>query len=500
MTTTSDSAASPGEDPDERPGSGTTTGSGTGTGPSTSTSASTNTNTSTGTGSDSNTGSGSDNGNGASGNGIGRGALLLMTVATGLSCASNYFAQPLLDLISRDLHLSAGLAGLIVTASQAGYALGLMLLVPLGDVRDRRRLAVGLFLASAAFLAVTAASAGGPMMLVGTVLVALTSVGAQVIVPYAASLAPEAERGRIVGIVMSGILLGGLLARTASGLLSTLGGWRTIYVVNAVLMAGMALLLARFLPRAQRSPAPNGDGQSSGRSVDEGPVMGYPALLRSTLALLRDEPVLRRRATLAAFSIASYSVQLTALTFLLAGEPFRWSEASIGLFGLVGVVGVVTMTCAGKLNDRGYVQHVTAGGVLLLTGSWLVLLAGERSLVWLVVGVVGLNVAQQAVLNSSQKVVYALRPEARNRINSAFMTTFFVGGAVGSALTSVVRSVGGWSGICLLGAGLGAGAVLLWATERLRGRSWGRGGKGGPEGRGDRRDSRGRPVATAGPR
>ncbi|GAA2091272.1 MFS transporter [Streptomyces albiaxialis] len=394
------------------------------------------------------------------GSGIGRGPLLLMTVATGLSAASNYFAQPLLDLISRDLHLSATLAGLIVTASQAGYALGLMLLVPLGDVRDRRRLAVGLFLASAALLAVTAASTGGAMMLAGTVLVALTSVGAQVIVPYAATLAPEAERGRIVGVVMSGILLGGLLARTASGLLSTLGGWRTIYVVNAVLMAGMALLLARFLPRVRE------EGESSGGQAG----IGYPALLRSTLALLREEPVLRVRAALAAFALASYSVQLTALTFLLAREPFGWSESSIGLFGLVGVVGVLTMTFAGRLNDRGYVQHVTAGGVLLLTGSWLVLIAGERSLVWLVLGVIGLNVAQQAVLNSSQKVVYGLRPEARNRINSAFMTTFFVGGAVGSALTSVVWGMAGWSGVCLLGAGLGAGAVLLWGAERARSR------------------------------
>ncbi|NGO68493.1 MFS transporter [Streptomyces sp. SB3404] len=381
---------------------------------------------------------------------------MLMACATGLSAASNYFAQPLLDLISRDLHIGAALAALIVTAAQAGYALGLMLLVPLGDIRDRRRLAVTLFLASSAFLAITAASPSGPVMLAGTILVALTSVGAQVIVPYAASLAPESERGRVVGIVMSGILLGGLLARTASGLLSALGGWRTIYVVNAVLMAVMALLLARYLPRVRE------------RAADGGSGLSYPALLRSTLALLREEPVLRLRSAMAAFSLASYSVQLTALTFLLVREPFGWSESSIGLFGLVGVVGVLTMTFAGRLNDRGYVQHVSGLGVLLLTGSWVLLLAAERSLPWLVAGVIGLNIAQQAVLNSSQKVVYALRPEARNRVNSAFMTTFFVGGAVGSALTSVVWGSGGWPAVCVLGAVLGAVAVLLWLTERIR--------------------------------
>lgn len=387
--------------------------------------------------------------------GIGRGLLLLMAVATGLSCASNYFAQPLLALISRDLGVSATLAGLIVTASQIGYALGLMLLVPLGDIRDRRKLAVALFLASAGFLAVTAASTSGAMMLAGTVLVALTSVGAQVIVPFAASLAPEADRGRIVGVVMSGILLGGLLARTVSGLLSEVGGWRTIYVVNAVCMAGMACLLSRHLPRVPQAS-------------DSGPGLHYPALLRSTLALLRDEPLLRMRSAMAGLSLASFSVQLTALTFLLTREPYGWSESSIGLLGLVGAVGVVTMTFAGRLNDRGYVQHVSAAGVLLLTGSWLLMIAGENSLLWLVVGFIGLNIASQAVLNSSQKVVYGLRPEASNRVNSAFMTTFFVGGATGSALTSVVWGMGGWRAVCLLGAGLGAVAGLLWLVERAR--------------------------------
>ncbi|WBB58091.1 MFS transporter [Streptomyces sp. WMMC500] len=381
---------------------------------------------------------------------LGRGLLLLMATATGLSVAGNYFAQPLLDLIGRDLHVGSTLAALVVTAAQTGYALGLILLVPLGDVTDRRRLSVALFVATAAFLALTAAAPNGPVLLAGTVLTALASVGAQVVVPYAAGLAAPEERGRVVGVVMSGILLGGLLARTASGALSELGGWRTIYWVNALLMAGMAVLLHRHLPRLPAAP---------------GTGMSYPALLRSTVALLREEPVLRRRSVLGALSLASYSVQLTALTFLLARPPYGWSESAIGLFGLLGAVGVVTMTFAGRLNDRGHVQAVTGAGVVLLTGSWVVLGVAGGSLPWLVVGIVGLNAAQQAVLISNQAVVYALRPEARNRINSAFMTSFFAGGAVGSALTSVVWARGGWPAVSALGAVLAGGTVVLWLAE-----------------------------------
>ncbi|MEV3858931.1 MFS transporter [Streptomyces sp. NPDC050095] len=380
-----------------------------------------------------------------------RSLLLLMAVATGLSCAGNYVAQPLLDLISRDLHIGSVLAGLLVTASQAGYALGLMLLVPLGDVVDRRRLTVTLFAATALFLTVSALAPSGPILLAGTVLTALTSVGAQVVVAHTAALASADSRGRAVATVVSGILLGGLLARTAAGGLSELGGWRTAYWVLAVLMAGAAVTLHRVLPQLPVTAA-----------------LRYPALLRSTLALLREEPVLRRRAVLGALSLASYSVQLTALTFLLAAEPFHWSAPAIGLFGLVGAVGVLTMTFAARLGDRGHVHKVTGAATAFLLTGWLVLLAGERSLAWLAVGVVALNIGQQAVLNSCQTVLYALRPEARSRINSAFMTCFFLGGALGSALASVVWAAAGWPGVCALGAALAAGAVAVWAGDTTR--------------------------------
>ncbi|TGB15705.1 MFS transporter [Streptomyces sp. MZ04] len=376
---------------------------------------------------------------------------MLMAVATGLSCAGNYIAQPLLDLISHDLHLGSVLAGLVVTASQAGYALGLLLLVPLGDVIDRRRLAVTLFLATALFLTVSALAPSGPVLLAGTVLAAITSVGAQVVVAHAAALATAQTRGRTVATVMSGVLLGGLLARTAAGGLSELGGWRTAYWVLAVLMAGAAVTLHRRLPHLTATAE-----------------LRYPALLRSTLSLLRNEPLLRRRALLGGLSLASYSAQLTALTFLLAGAPFRWSASSIGLFGLVGAVGVLAMTFAARLSDRGHARKVTGCATALLLTGWLILFAGERSLAWLAAGVIALNIGQQAVLNSSQTILFALRPEARNRINSAFSTGLFLGGAIGSALASVVWATAGWPGVCVLGAALSAGAVAVSAWESVR--------------------------------
>ncbi|MEW1837964.1 MFS transporter [Nonomuraea angiospora] len=382
---------------------------------------------------------------------LSRGLLLLMSVATGLAVAGNYFAQPLLDLIGRELDVGPSQAALVVTAAQGGYALGLILLVPLGDLVERRRLAVSLYAATAVFLLVSATAPNGTVLLAGTALTALTSVGAQVVVPFAATLADPAERGRVVGTVMTGLMLGLLLARTASGALSELGGWRTVYWVNAALMALMAVLLRTVLPRL------GGDG---GR-------LTYLGLLRSTVAMFRHEPLLRWRAGIGALSLASFSVLWTALTFLLSGSPYDWTESAIGLFGLVGVVGALTATVAGRLADRGHVQVVTGAGTVLLVASWLALAAGARSLVWLLAGVVVLDLAHQAVLNSSQNVLFALRPEARNRINSAFLTVFFAGGAVGSALASVVWVRGGWTGVFVLGAALSAGTVVLWVLERV---------------------------------
>ncbi|WKU43068.1 MFS transporter [Streptomyces sp. VNUA116] len=384
--------------------------------------------------------------------GLGRGTLLLMAVACGLSVAGNYFAQPLLEIIGRDLHMSAGALALVVTVGQVGYALGLILLVPLGDLAERRGLATGLCAATAAFLLVTASAPNAAVLLTGIALTGLTSVAAQVVVPYAATLASPEKRGRTVGTVMTGLLLGILLARTAAGLLSGLGGWRTVYWVNAVLMTVMAVLLYRALPRL-RTPV----------------GLSYPRLLGSTFALFAHEPVLRRRALMGGLSFAAFSVLWTAMTFLLSGPSYDWSASAIGLLGLVGAAGSLSASVTGRLADRGLVHRVTGIGSVLLLASWVLLglggYGGAWSLAALLAGVIVLDAAVQGVHISNQNLVYALRPEARNRLNSAYMTSYFAGGALGSALTSAVWSAYHWAGVCVLGAALSAALVLVWLTE-----------------------------------
>ncbi|WP_407552468.1 MFS transporter [Streptomyces sp. Pv4-95] len=389
---------------------------------------------------------------------LGRGTLLLMSVATGLSVAGNYFAQPLLDVIGRDLRLSASTAALVVTVAQVGYGLGLLLLVPLGDLLERRRLAVTLCVATAGFLTVTASAPNAALLLTGTALTGLASVAAQVLVPYAATLSAPAERGRTVGTVMTGLLLGILLARTASGMLAELGGWRTVYWVNAALMLLVAVLLRLRLPALRTTAG-----------------LRYPALLRSTLALFVQEPVLRWRAAIGALAFAGFSVLWTAVAFLMSGPAYGWQESAIGLLGLVGAAGSLSASAAGRLADRGLVHRVTGAGAFLLLGSWGLLAAGGAGGAWalaaLLVGVIVLDLAVQAVHVSNQNVVYAVRPEARNRLNSAYMASYFAGGAVGSALTSVVWSAAGWGGVCVLGAALAAAVAAVWLVDRLRRRS-----------------------------
>ncbi|MFI6514031.1 MFS transporter [Spirillospora sp. NPDC050679] len=386
--------------------------------------------------------------------GLGRGLLLLMSAATGLSVASNYFAHPLLDLFSRELRLGTSMAALIVTAAQIGYGVGLLLLVPLGDLLERRGLAVGLFGVTALSLLVSAAAPNGAVLMAGTILTAFASVAAQVLVPFAAALAAPAERGRVVGTVMTGLLLGALLSRTVSGGLSELGGWRTVYWVNALLMAAMAALLWRFLPRMKD---------------DVG--LSYPALIRSTVMLFKEEPVLRWRAGMGALSFAGFNGVWVALAFLLAREPYGWSEAAIGLFGLVGIGGPIAASVAGRQTDRGRVQLVTAVGAVGMLASWGLLAFGAASLPLLLGGLIVLALTQQGLLIANQNVVYALRPEARNRLNSAFMTSNFAGGAAGSFLTSVAWVQAGWTGVSMLGATFAAATLVLWLLERARTRT-----------------------------
>ncbi len=371
--------------------------------------------------------------------------IALMSVATGLAVASNYYAQPLLDTIARAFSLSAGQAGFIVTAAQLGYAAGLLFLVPLGDMFERRTLIVSMTLLAAGGMLITASSHSLAMMILGTALTGLFSVVAQILVPLAATLASPHKRGKVVGTIMSGLLLGILLARTVAGLLASLGGWRTVYWVASVLMVLMAFALWRGLPKVKTETHLN-----------------YPQLLRSVFSLFKHDKLLRTRALLGCLTFANFSILWTSMAFLLAGAPFHYSEGMIGLFGLAGAAGALGARPAGGLADKGKSHLTTTTGLVLLLLSWLAIWFGHASVLALIVGILVLDLTVQGVHITNQTVIYRVQPEARNRLTAGYMTSYFIGGAAGSLISASAWQHWGWAGVCVAGVTMAALNLLVW--------------------------------------
>ncbi len=371
--------------------------------------------------------------------------ILLMSVATGLAVASNYYAQPLLDTIARAFDLSASSAGFIVTAAQLGYAAGLLFLVPLGDMFERRMLIVSMTLLAAGGMLITASSQSLTMMIIGTALTGLFSVVAQILVPLAATLASPEKRGKVVGTIMSGLLLGILLVRTVAGLLASLGGWRTVYWVASVLMVIMALALWRGLPKVKQENHLN-----------------YPQLLASVFSLFTRDKLLRTRAVLGCLTFANFSILWTSMAFLLAAPPFNYSEGVIGLFGLAGAAGALGARPAGGLADKGKSHMTTSAGLVLLLLSWAAIWYGHVSVLALIVGILVLDLTVQGVHITNQTVIYRVKPDARNRLTAGYMTSYFIGGAAGSLISASAWQHAGWTGVCAIGAIVAAINLLVW--------------------------------------
>lgn len=371
--------------------------------------------------------------------------IALMSVATGLAVASNYYAQPLLEAIARAFTLTASQAGFIVTAAQLGYAAGLLFLVPLGDMFERRRLIVVMTLLAAGGMLITASSTSLGVMILGTALTGLFSVVAQLLVPLAATLAAPEKRGKVVGTVMSGLLLGILLARTVAGLLASLGGWRTVFWVASVLMVILALALWRGLPKIKQENHLN-----------------YPQLLGSIFQLFTQNKLLRTRALLGCLTFASFSILWTSMAFLLAGAPFHYSEGAIGLFGLAGAAGALGARPVGGLADKGKIHLTTTVGLLALLLSWVAIWYGQFSVVALIVGILLLDLMVQAVHITNQTVIYRVHPDARNRLTAGYMTCYFIGGAAGSLISAAAWQHAGWNGVCLVGTVVTLLNLLVW--------------------------------------
>jgi predicted MFS family arabinose efflux permease len=381
-----------------------------------------------------------------------RSLVLLLTLAAGLSVANLYYNQPLLSDIAITFHASASSVGLIATLTQAGYALGLLLFVPLGDSMERRRLIVALLIAVAIALAATAVSPSLPLLVAASFAVGVTTVVPQLVIPYAAGLAPPAIRGRIVGQVVGGVLIGILVGRVVAGGIGHLTGWRSVFADASVAMLLLALALWRLLPLAP-------------------PVAGalpYGRLLRSLVPLFRREPVIRDTALIGALTFASFSAFWTTLAFRLQTPPLAYGSGVAGAFGLLGVIGAAAAPLAGRLADRRSPRATVGIALLVNLAAWLVLLAAGHTLVGIAAGVILLDAGTQAAQVSNQARVYALPAEAHGRLNTIYMVCYFIGGAIGSAAATALWVRSGWAGVC----GIGIGALtlaLLWHRVGERG-------------------------------
>lgn len=374
----------------------------------------------------------------------------LLAAACGLVVANLYYAQPVAGVIGAELAMTPAAVGLLVTFSQVGYGLGLVLVVPLGDILENRRLIASCLAVSViALLAMVVAPSAGAV-LAAALLIGLTCVAAQIIVPFSAHLASDETRGRVVGDIMSGLLLGIMLARPASSFLTHWLGWRAVFLASACLMAALSLALLRALPQWRPKNA-----------------LSYFGILRSLGTLVRKTPLLRRRIVYHAPLFAAFSLFWTASPLLLAGPKFGFSQQGIALFALVGAGGAVMAPLAGRAADRGDTKILTGvaiASVALAFGiAWI---AGEMaSVALLAAAAIVLDMGVSANLVLSQRAIFSLGDQARSRLNGIFIAAFFMGGAIGSAVSSLAFAQGGWPLASLTGIAFALVAFVCYLTE-----------------------------------
>ncbi len=376
----------------------------------------------------------------------------LFAIASGLSVANVYYAQPLLDALARDFGISHAAVGGVITATQLGCALALLFLVPLGDRVDRRRLMAMQMLALTFALVAVGMAQSTLALLAGMLAVGLLGTAmTQGLIAYAASAAAPHEQGRVVGTAQGGVFIGLLLARVFAGGVSDLAGWRGVYFCAALLMLGIAIPLWRrlpILPPASRT-------------------LSYPRLLASMLTLLRQEKVLQVRGMLALLMFAAFNIFWSALVLPLSAPPYNFSHTLIGAFGLAGVVGALAAARAGQWADRGYARRTSGLALMLLLLAWWPLSLMEVSLWALVMGIVLLDLGGQALHVTNQSLIFRTRPDAHSRLVGLYMMFYAVGSGLGAISTTVTYARFGWQGVCTLGASVSLLALVFWwVTQR----------------------------------
>ncbi len=377
----------------------------------------------------------------------------LLAVACGLIVANLYYAQPLVGPISASLGLSPEAAGLIVTMAQMGYVAGLLLIVPLGDLVENRNLVLCVIGVAALALFRAALSTQPLPFLFAAPLIGLGSVAVQILIPYAAHLAPEAARGRVVGDVTTGLMIGIMLARPASSFIASISSWHVVYLFSGTVMVVLAIVLFCALPR--RTPKAQ---------------IRYGALLASMGLLFMTTPILRRRALYQAFLFGAFSLFWTTIPLLLAGPEFHMSQRGIALFALASVAGAVAAPIAGRLADRGWSRAATGAAMLISALAFVLTLVGEAgsttSLVLLVAAAILLDFGVQGNVVLGYRALFMLGAEYRSRLNGLYMATFFLAGAVGSGVGAWAFARGGWELASCIGLALPVAALIYFATDR----------------------------------
>jgi len=385
---------------------------------------------------------------------VSRRLVLLLAFTTGAAVANMYYAQPLLHTLGHAFGVGTATTGLLVTISQIGYVLGLAFLVPLGDMVERRNLISISLIVLAVGQAVAATAPDLAVFASAVLFVGVATFIAQVIVPLSSQLAAPDERGKVVGTVMSGLLLGVLLSRTLSGLIAEAFGWRVVFGFAAVSMLVLAVVLRRALPRLE----PTTD-------------LPYRAALRSVLRLIGAEPVLRQRMVLGGCAFGAFSILWTSIAFLLSGvhgSHYHYGNATIGLFGLAGVAGACAAQVAGRLADRGHGAATTMATLVCTLVSWLVLDLGAHSVIVLILGIMVLDLGVQGTQISNQSAIYRLHADARSRITTAYMSAYFLGGVVCSSVTGALYASDGWSAVCMFGGLVSLLGLGTWLATGAR--------------------------------
>ena len=377
----------------------------------------------------------------------------VMAMAIGVIVANLYYLQPLLHQVRGDFAVSTASTSLLITLIQAGYVVGLFFLLPLGDLFVRRRLIVAIFLVAALAMAGASLIHSFALFAVITVVIGLSSVAGQVIIPLGADLAPDAERGRVLGRLMTGLLGGVLLSRTLSGAVSEAIGWRGVYRVSAVLLVAMAVVLHFSLPEE--------------RPRDR---FEYRHLITGGVRMMRESRELRRRGWFGATAFGAFSVLWSTLAFHLSSPPFNYSSGVIGLFGLFGLAGITAANITGRLADQGRTQLATTSAAVLIALAYVVLYLGRHDVIAVVLGVIVLDAGSQGIHVSNQSIIYAIAPAQRSTINSIYMVCFFTGASMGSLLAGYAYAHDGWTGTCVVGALFGLATIipaLLWRARAL---------------------------------